>query len=215
MNYAELVQLIQDYVENSESSFVANIPRFVRQTEQRVYRSVMIPELRKAATATIGAGAQYVARPTDFLSVFSFAVIAPNGAYSFLYDKDPSFIREAYPFPATTGTPRFYAQFDGETPSGQGNFIIGPSADQSYTVELQYYYDPPSIVDEGTSWLGDNAETVLLYGTLVEAYTYLKGDADLMAQYRQQYGEALGQLTGIDVRSKRDDYRDGQLRVNA
>lgn len=215
MTYAELVQLIQDYVENSESSFVANIPRFVRQTEQRVYRSVMIPELRKVATATIGSGAQYVARPPDFLSVFSFAVIAPSGAYSFLYDKDPSFIREAYPFPATTGTPRFYAQFDGETPSGQGNFIIGPSADQSYTVELQYYYDPPSIVDEGTSWLGDNAETVLLYGTLVEAYTYLKGDADLMGQYRQQYGEALGQLTGIDVRSKRDDYRDGQMRVNA
>lgn len=215
MTYAELVQLIQDYVENSESSFVANIPRFVRQTEQRVYRTVMIPELRKAATATVGAGTQYVARPTDFLSVFSFAVISPDGAYSYLYDKDPSFIREAYPFPATTGTPRFYAQFDGETPSGQGNFILGPSTDQSYTVELQYYYDPPSIVDEGTSWLGDNAETVLLYGTLVEAYTYLKGDADLMGQYRQQYTEALGQLTGIDVRSKRDDYRDGQMRVNA
>lgn len=214
MNYAQLVELIQGYVETSETSFVANIPRFVKQAEQRLYRTVMIPELRKGATSLIGAGAQYIARPTDFLSVFSFAVIAPDGSYSYLYDKDPSFIREAYPFPATSGTPRFYAQFDGETPSGQGNFIIGPSTDQSYTVELQYYYDPPSIVDSGTSWLGDNAETVLLYGSLVEAYTYLKGDADIMAQYRQQYNEALSQLTGIDVRSKRDDYRDGQMRVD-
>jgi hypothetical protein len=213
MNYTELVQLIKDYCETTETSFVAAIPRFVRQAEQRAYRTVMIPELRKGATAPIVAGNPYVARPDDFLSVFSFAVIDGAGTYTFLYDKDPSFIREAYPSPTDTGLPRFYAQFDGETPTSKGNFIVAPAPDDSYTVELQYYYDPPSIVDAGTSWLGENAETVLLYGSLVEAYTYLKGDADLMGVYKQRYDEALGQLLGIDVRSKRDDYRDGQMRV--
>lgn len=215
MDYAQLVELIQDYTETRETSFVANIPRFVEQAEQRVYRTVMIPELRKGATAPIVAGNPYVARPTDFLSVFSFAVIDGGGEYYFLYDKDPSFIREAYPSPTSTGRPKFYAQFDGETPTSTGNFIVAPAPDATYTVELQYYYDPPSIVDAGVSWLGDNAESVLLYGSLVEAYTYLKGDADLMAQYRQQYDAALGQLLGVDVRSKRDDYRDGQMRVGA
>jgi hypothetical protein len=217
MNYAELVQAIQDYTETSETSFVDNIPRFVRQTEQRVYRSVMIPELRKGANALLAAGTQYVARPSDFLSVFSFAVIDSDGNYYFLYDKDPSHIREAYPSPSITGVPKIYAQFDGDAggTSGSGNFIIGPTPDANYTLELQYYYDPPSIVDVGTSWLGDNAETVLLYGSLVEAYTYLKGDPDLMGQYRQQFETAIGQLLGIDVRSKRDDYRDGQMRVGS
>jgi hypothetical protein len=217
MNYSQLVQALQDYTETSESSFVANIPRFVRQAEQRVYRSVMIPELRKGANALLTAGNQYVARPPDFLAVFSFAVIDGSGNYYFLYDKDPSFIREAYPFPTSTGLPKMYAQFDGDAGgnSGSGNFILGPTPNANYSVELQYYYDPPSIVDVGTSWLGDNAETVLLYGSLVEAYTYLKGDADLMNQYRQQYETAVGQLLGVDVRSKRDDYRDGQMRVGA
>lgn len=213
MNYAELVELIQDYTESREPTFVANIPRFVRQTEQRVYRTVMLPELRKVATATISSGTLYVARPSDFLSVFSFALIDGAGTYNFLYDKDPSYIREAYPVADSVGVPKVYAQFDGESTAGPGNFIIAPTPAAAYTVELQYYYDPASIVDEGTSWLGDNAETVLLYGALVEAYTYLKGEADIMAHYRQQYTEALGQLTGIDVRSKRDDYRDGQMRL--
>lgn len=213
MNYAELVELIQDYVENREPTFVANIPRFVRQTEQRVYRTVMLPELRKNATSTLTTGSPYLERPADFLSVFSLAVVDGAGAYSFLYDKDVSFIREAYPYPATSGLPKYYAQFDGDSASSDGNFMVGPTPDANYTVELHYYYDPPSIVDSGTSWLGDNAETVLLYGSIVEAYTYLKGEQDIMAQYRQQYNEALGQLTGIDVRSKRDDYRDGQMRL--
>jgi hypothetical protein len=214
MNYAQLVELIQDYCETRETSFVANIPRFVRQAEQRIYRTVMIPELRKVATATVGAGSQYVARPPDFLSVLSFAVIDAFGRYHFLVDKDPSFIREAYPSPTTSGTPKYYAQFDGTAGGGgsAGNFILAPSPDGAYVAELQYYHDPESIVTAGTTWLGDNAETVLLYGALIEAYTYLKGDADLMTQYRQQYDAALMQLAGIDVRSKRDDYRDGQVR---
>ena len=215
MNYAQLVQLIQDYLETEEVSFVSNIPRFVRQAEQRIYRTVMIPELRKGATAPIVAGNPYVSRPPDFLSVFSFAVVDSDGDYYFLYDKDPSFIREAFPSASSSGRPRFYAQFDGDLggTSGAGNFIIAPTPDENYTVELQYYFDPPSIVDANTSWLGENAETVLLYGSLLEAYTYLKGDPDMMANYRQQYDAALGQLLGIDVRSKRDDYRDGQMRV--
>jgi hypothetical protein len=206
MTYAELVELIQDYCETREASFVANIPRFVKQTEQRIYRTVMVPELRKITTLTAAAGMPALAKPADFLAVFSLAVIDTDGAYYFLYDKDPSFIREAYPS-GTQGLPRYYALLDGD------DFLLGPTPAQAYTFELQYYHDPESIVTAGTTWLGDNAETVLLYGCLVEAYTYLKGDQDLMGQYRQQYDLALGQLLGIDVRSKRDDYRDGQMRV--
>jgi hypothetical protein len=206
MNYAELVELIQDYCETRETSFVANIPRFVKQTEQRIYRTVMIPELRKITTLTATAGTADLAKPADFLTVFSFAVIDTDGAYYFLYDKDPSFIREAYPS-GTQGLPKYYALLDGD------DFLLGPTPAQAYSFELQYYHDPESIVTAGTTWLGDNAETVLLYGCLVEAYTYLKGDTEMMAQYRQQYDTALGQLLGIDVRSKRDDYRDGQMRV--
>jgi len=214
MNYAQLVDLIQEYCETRETSFVANIPRFVRQAEQRIYRSVVLPELRKSATAPLNTGNQYIARPPDFIAVFSFAVIDAFGRYFYLYDKDPSFIREAFPFPGSTGTPRFYAQFDGRAggSSGAGNFILGPTPDQDYVVELHYYYDPPSIVDVQTSWLGENAEAVLLYGALLEAYTYLKGEADVMAGYQARYDDALMQLSGVDVRSKRDDYRDGQVR---
>lgn len=217
MNYSELVEAIQDYMETRESSFVANIPRFVKQAEQRIHRTVMIPELRKGATTLLPSGTPYIARPGDFLSVFSFAVIDDNGNYHFMYDKDPSFIREAYPYPATSGLPRFYAQFNGDAGgvSGSGNFIVGPTPDKNYAVELQYYYDPPSIVDVGQSWLGENAETALLYGSLLEAYTYLKGDDDMMGQYQARYDRAMGQLLNIDVRSKRDDYRDGQIRIGA
>lgn len=212
MNYAQLVQAVQDYCENSETTFVANIPTFVQQAERRIYRSVMIPELRANATTTVGAGARYIARPNNFLSVFSFAVIDGDGEYTYLLDKDVSFIREAFPFPASTGTPKYYGIFDGDAPGSEGNFIVGPSTDATYTVELHYFYDPESIVTAGTTWLGDNAEPALLYGTLIEAYTYMKGDADLMATYNARYQEAMSQLAGIDLRSTRDDYRDGQLR---
>lgn len=212
MNYSELTQALQDYLETQEASFVSNIPMFVRQAEERIYRSVQIPELRKNATAITTTGNQYLARPSDFLSVFSLAVVDGSGNYSYLYDKDVNFIREAYPGPTTQGLPKYYAQFDGDqTGVTEGNFILGPTPDSTYTVELHYYYDPPSIVATGTSWLGDNAEAALLYGALVEAYTYLKGDADMLQNYRDRYAEAMSQLFGIDVRSKRDDYRDGQM----
>ena len=211
MNYSELVQAIQDYTQNEETSFVSNIPTFVQQAEERINRSIMLPELRKNATATMTAGNKYVARPSDFLSVFSFAVIDAAGDTTYLLDKDVSFIREAYPSSGTQAIPKYYAQFDGDYDTDEGNFILGPTPDANYDVELHYYYDPPSIVTSGTSWYGTNAESALLYGSLIEAYTYMKGEADLIALYTTRYSEAMGNLTGVDIRSDRDEYRNGKV----
>tara|TARA_R110002126_G_scaffold49231_3_gene136420 strand:+ start:783 stop:1298 length:516 start_codon:yes stop_codon:yes gene_type:complete len=171
----------------------------------------MIPELRKNATAATTNGNQYVARPIDFLSVFSFAVVDGSGDYNYLIDKDVSFIREAYPSSSTSGLPKYYAQFDGDYGNDEGNFIVAPTPDADYTIELHYYYDPESIVTAGTSWYGDNAESALLYGSLIEAYTYMKGEADLVALYTARYSEAMGNLTGVDIRSDRDEYRNGKV----
>ena len=211
MNYAELVQAITDYTENLETSFVAQIPNFVQQAEERIYRSVMIPELRKNVTASTSAGNQYLARPADFLAVFSIAVVDGDGDYNYLLDKDVNFIREAYPRSSTQGLPQYYGQFDGDDTVSSGNFILGPTPDANYTVELHYYFDPPSIVTTSTSWLGDNAEAALLYGSLIEAYTYMKGEADILSLYGQRYQEALAQLGGVGIRSMRDNYRDGEF----
>ena len=211
MNYSELVQAIQDYTQNEETSFVSNIPNFIQQAEERINRSIMLPELRKNATANMTAGNKYIARPEDFLSVFSFAVIDGAGDYSYLLDKDVSFIREAYPSAGTQALPKYYAQFDGDSSGEEGNFILGPTPDANYAIELHYYYDPESIVTSGTSWYGTNAEAALLYGSLIEAYTYMKGDADLIGLYTGRYNEAMGQLTGVDIRSDRDEYRNGKV----
>lgn len=211
MNYSELVQAIQDYTQNEETSFVTNIPLFVEQAEERINRSIMIPELRKNVTANMIAGNKYVARPADFLSAFSFAVIDGTGDYTYLLDRDVTFIREAYPSASTQALPKYYAQFDGDTSGEEGNFILGPTPDANYDVELHYYYDPESIVTAGTSWYGTNAEAALLYGSLIEAYTYMKGENDLVGLYTQRYNEAMGQLTGVDIRSDRDDYREGKV----
>ena len=211
MNYTELVAAIKDYTQNEETSFVSNIPNFVRQSEERLNRSIMVPELRKNVTALTSNGSVYLARPDDFLSVFSLAVVDSSGDYSFLIDKDVNFIREAYPSASTSALPKYYAQFDGDYEGEQGNFILGPTPDNTYTVELHYYYDPASIVTAGTSWYGDNAESALLYGSLIEAYTYMKGEADLIQLYTTRYDQALGQLTGVQIRSATDEYRDGRL----
>ena len=211
MNYTELVAAIQDYTQNEETSFVSNIPTFVEQAEERLNRSIMVPELRKNVTGLTSTGGVYLARPADFISVFSLAVVDSSGDYSFLIDKDVNFIREAYPASSTSGLPKYYAQFDGDFGGESGNFILGPTPDDNYTVELHYYYDPPSIVTTGTSWYGDNAESALLYGSLIEAYTYMKGEADLIQLYTTRYSEALGQLTGVQIRSSTDEYRDGRL----
>ncbi|MAO21442.1 MAG: hypothetical protein CMJ25_11890 [Phycisphaerae bacterium] len=211
MNYTELVAAIKDYTQNEEASFVSNVPSFVGQAEERLNRSIMVPELRKNVSAATTNGNWYLARPADFLSVFSLAVVDSSGNYSFLLDKDVNFIREAYPASSTSGLPEYYAQFDGDYNGEQGNFILGPTPDAAYTVELHYYYDPPSIVTTSTSWYGDNAESALLYGSLIEAYTYMKGETDLIQLYTTRYNEALGQLTGVQIRSQTDEYRDGRL----
>lgn len=217
MNYSELVQAIEDYTENTETAFVSNIPTFVRQAEERIYRTVMIPELRKNVTANMTASNRFLARPSDFLSPFSLAVIDGDGNYTFLLDKDVNFIREAYPSNSTTGLPKYYAEFDGDVQStnSPGHFMLGPTPNSNYSVELHYYFDPPSIVDSGTSWLGTNAEEVLLYGSLINAYIFMKGEQDVMAAYQQSYDNALRRLVTLgEGRLKRDSYRDGEPRIN-
>ncbi len=210
MNYTELSTAIQNYTEYAETTFVSQIPTFIRQAEERIFRTILIPELRKNATSTLAAGSKYLARPSDFLVAFSLATIDASSEHTYLIDKDTNFIREAYPAAATTGVPKYYAQFDGDDASSSGHFLIGPTPTLSYTMELHYYFDPPSIVDSATSWLGDNAESALLYGSLVEAYTFMKGEAELLAQYTARYNEALGQVNGIARRSMTDTYRTGE-----
>lgn len=208
MNYAALVQAIQDYTENNESTFVANIPVFVDQTEQRIYNSVQLPALRKNVTGTMTSGNKYLSAPTDYLATFSIALIAADNSQTFLLNKDVNFIREAYPNPSSTGKPKHYAQFDANT------FILGPTPDSNYGVELHYFYYPESIVTAGTSWLGDNFDPVLLYGSLVEAYTFMKGEQELINLYNQKYNEALALLKQLgDGKNRRDAYRSGQIRI--
>jgi hypothetical protein len=208
MNYSQLVTQIQDYVQSSETSFVANIPTFVQLAEERIFNSVQIPDIRRNQIGTLTPSNKYLSVPSDWLATFSLAVIAADGSQSFLLDKDVNFIRECYPDPSSNGVPKFYGIFDANT------FILGPTPDSNYQVELHYYYYPESIVTAGTTWLGDNFETVLLYGSLREAYTYLKGEADMAQAYEQKYQEALAQLLRLgDGLNRRDAYRSGQVRV--
>jgi hypothetical protein len=208
MNYSQLVTLIQDYVQSTETSFVANIPNFVQLAEERIFNSVQIPDIRRNQIGTLTPNNKYLSVPADWLATFSLAVIDSDGSQSFLLDKDVNFIRECYSDPSTNGVPKFYAIFDANT------FILGPTPDLNYQVEMHYYYYPESIVTAGTTWLGDNFETVLLYGSLREAYTYLKGEADMVANYEQKYQEALAQLLRMgDGLNRRDAYRSGQVRV--
>ena len=208
MNYTEITNAIKEYTDNTETTFVNNIPNFVRQTEERIYRSILIPELRKNVTTSLTTSNRFLAKPTDFLAVFSIAVVDGSSNYSFLLPKDVNFIREAYPATATSGLPVYYSLFDGD------NFLLAPTPDSTYTVQLHYYYDPPSIVTSSTSWLGDNAEATLLYGTLVEAYTFMKGEADIISFYKTRYDEAMAGLQQLaDGRNKRDSYRNGEARI--
>ena len=209
MNYATLTTLIQQYCESTETSFVANIPTFVQLAEERVYNSVQIPAIRRNQIGTLSINNKYLTLPSDWLATFSLAVIDPDtGAQEFMLDKDVNFIRQSYPSPDDVGVPKYYAIFDDNT------LILGPTPDYAYQVEMHYYYYPQSIVTAGTSWLGDNYENILLYGALREAYTYLKGEADLMANYEAKYQEAVQQLMRLgDGLNRRDSYRSGQVRV--
>jgi len=285
VNYTQLKQLIQDYTQNYETTFVADIPTFVEQAEQRIYNSVQFPSLRKNVTGTITQYNQYLATPNDFLAPYSLAIYEnatttatgtsgtytitvasatnialgqipsgtgialgalvtninglvitlslPNtgtvsgnvtfqGNFLYLINKDVNFIREVYGNPIAYGTPQYYALFGPTVTSGaitnELSFILGPTPDLNYTAELHYYYYPVSIADttnnpNGTSWLGDNFDTVLLYGSLVEAYTFMKGETDMMTLYNQKYVEALALAKRLgDGMERQDAYRDGQFR---
>ena len=213
MNYAQLVTAVEDYTENTFPT--VDMDTFIRQAEQKIYNIVQLPALRKNATATLTASNKYLSCPSDFLSVFSLAVILPNGEYVYLLDKDVNFIREAYPTPTTTGVPKFYAIFGPQTTfPNELSLILGPTPAAAYGVELHYFYYPESIVDAGTSWLGDNFDSALLNATLMEALTYMKGEADMLALYKSRFDESMFLLKQLgDGKNRQDAYRNGQVRI--
>jgi hypothetical protein len=205
MNYAQLVTAIQDYCEQTFATADVNV--FIQQAEQRVYNSVQLPALRRNVTGTTTIANKYLSAPTDWLATYSLAVIDAAGDYEYLLNKDVNYIREAYPSASDSGKPLYYALFD------QNSFILGPTPDANYSMELHYFYYPESIVTAGTTWLGDNFDSVLLYGTLLEAYTYLKGEQDVISVYKQRYDEAMMLLKQLgDGKDRRDAYRSGQVR---
>ena len=231
MTYTELITAIQTYTENtfptttladgSTVSSTTQLNRFITQAEQRIYNSVQFPSLRKNVTGSVTSGNKYLSTPTDFLSTYSLAVVDATGAYEYLLNKDVNFIRQAYPNPTTdTGIPKYYALFgptvNTSTITNELSFIVGPTPDASYSVELHYYYYPESITvtASGQTWLGDNFDTVLLYGSLVEAYLYMKGEADVMTFYDAKYKEALALAKRLgDGLERGDAYRDGQTKI--
>jgi hypothetical protein len=217
MNYTQLSNAIQAYTENTEDNFVAEIPVFVQQAEQRIYNNVQFPSLRKNMTGVVSTTTPYLSAPDDYLATYSLAVIDGDGNYEYLLNKDVNFIRQAYPNPDDTGLPRYYALFgptvSGSTITNELTFIIGPKPDANYDVELHFYYYPESIVTASTTWLGDNFDSVLLYGSLVEAYTYMKGETDMMQLYNQKFMEALALAKRLgDGMERQDAYRSGQFR---
>jgi hypothetical protein len=220
VTYTELVANIKSYTENYETEFAASIPVFVTQAETRIYNTVQIPPLRKNVTGIVSTSNKYLSCPLDFLSVFSFAVIDATGRFEYLLNKDVNFMRAAYPNPSTTGIPQYYALFGpmvaSSVISDELSFIVAPTPDAQYNVELHYYYYPESITvaADGRTWLGDNYSPVLLYGALVEAYTYMKGEQDMMAYYQKKFDDALMQLNRLGTGLERGDaYRDGQAKI--
>ena len=215
MNYAALVTAISNYTENTFPTDMMNT--FITQAEQRIYNTVQFPSLRKNVTGSTSTSNKYLACPGDFLAPYSMAAIDPvTGDYTYLLNKDVNFIREAYPNPTATGAPKYYALFGPvSTNAAELTFILGPTPNNVYSVELHYFYYPESIttVSGGQTWLGDNIDSVLLYGTLIEAYTYLKGEPDIMAFYDAKYKEALGLAKRLgDGMERQDAYRSGQYR---
>jgi len=206
--FTTLKQAIQDYTQNSETTFVNNLSVIITQAEDRILKSVQLPDFRKNSTGTTTSSNQYLSTPSDFLSPYSLAV--DNSGYEYLMFKDVNFVREAYPQSSTEGVPKYYALFTDES------FILGPTPNSNYTVELHYFYKPESITvaSSGTSWLGDNAESTLLYGSLYEAYTFMKGDPDMMQLYAGRYEDALAKLKALgEGYSTTDSYRSGSVRV--
>ena len=234
MNYSTLFETIKGYLENDfpASTFTDSagtgtatltsteqINTFITQAEQRIYNTVQFPSLRKNVTGSVTVNNKYLSSPTDFLATYSLAVVNTDGSYTYLLNKDVNFIREAFPTPTDTGTPAYYALFgptvQNYTISNELSFLLGPTPDATYTVELHYYYYPESITtaSSGQTWLGDNFDSVLLYGSLVEGYTFMKGEPDLIANYNTKYMEALSMAKRLgDGMERQDAYRSGQYR---
>lgn len=219
MDYAQLQEAIIQYTENTETTFVDNIPNFVRNTETLINNTVQLPAFRKNVTGQTTAAFPYIDIPSDFLSVFSLAVASYAqdgttivGPYVYLLQKDVNYIREAFPYPATppssaTGQPKYYSIFSNDA------FILGPTPDICYPLEMHYYAYPPSIVDAGTSWVGTNFPNVLLWGSLVEAYIYTKGEPDLIQTYQQKFEESMAKLKMLgDGKDRQDNFRTTQVR---
>ena len=215
LTYAQLVVAVSDYCENTFDTTDMNT--MIQQAEQRIYNTVQIANLRKNVTGTLTASNKYLSCPDDFLSVYSLAIYPTSGGnYIYLLNKDVNFMRDAYPNPATTGTPKHYAIFGPQsTNENELTFIVGPTPNSAYSAELHYYYYPESIVTALTTWLGDNFDSALLYGTLCEAYTYMKGEPDMVALVNQRYVQAIALLKNLgDGKQRMDAYRDGQVRVS-
>jgi hypothetical protein len=222
MNYAELFETIKGYVENdfpntswtgSDGSSTVTltsteqINTFIQEAEQRIFNTVQLLDLRKNVTGNMTSGNKYLSVPSDWLANFSMAVIDGTGRYEYLLNKDVSYIRQSFPNPNDEGIPTHYAYFD------ENSYILGPTPDDDYVVELHYFYYPQSIVTAGTSWLGDNFDSVLLYGSLLEAYTFMKGEADIIAGYQKRYDEAMAMLKQLgEGKNRQDMYRSGQAR---
>ena len=207
LTYAQLVVQIQDYTENTFT--VTDINNFIQQAEQRIYNTVQLPALRKNVTGSLSTGNKYLAMPADWLATFSLAVINTDNEYLYLLNKDVNFIRQSFPDTDSDfyGEPQYYAVFDSTT------FIVGPTPDASYSAELHYFYYPESIVTASTSWVGNNFSSVLLYGSLLEAYTYMKGEKDVMMEYQKRYDDAMVLLKQLgDGKDRQDSYRSGQVR---
>jgi hypothetical protein len=235
MTYNELFETIKGFTENdfpntqygdptaASTNFTSKeqVDTFIRQAEQRIYNSVQFPSIRKNVTGPTTPNNKYLSGPSDFLAVYSMAVIDGDGNYEYLLNKDVNFIRAAYPSPTSTGIPQYYALFGPTTTNtsppvitNELSFILGPTPNAVYSIELHYYYYPESIVTASTTWLGDNFDSVLLYGSLLEAYTYMKGEADVIANYEKRYAEALALAKRLgDGMERSDAYRSGQMRM--
>lgn len=237
MNYSTLFETIKGYTEDdfpntqysdptaSSLTFTSReqVDTFIQQAEQRIYNSVQFPAIRKNVTGTTVTSNKYLSAPSDFLAVYSMAVIKSDGSYEYMLNKDVNFIRASYPSPTATGTPKYYALFGPTTINSipptitdEYSFILGPTPDDAYSVELHYYYYPESITvaADGRTWLGDNFDSLLLYGSLLEAYTYMKGEPDVIANYEKRYNEALLLAKRLgDGMERGDAYRAGQFRM--
>ncbi len=210
MTYAELKSLVQNYLQNTETQFVSDLPKLIEQTEERILKTINLPVFRKNVSGTLTSGNKYLSTPTDFLDNFSLSFTS-SSEQTFLLYKDVNFIREAYPNSSTTGLPKHYGLFDDTT------FIVGPTPNADLVVELHYFYRPTSITagaDSGTTWLSTNAKNALLYGTLLESYVYMKGDPDMMSMYEKRFLEALVRLKNLGEGDNTvDTYRDDVVRT--